>query len=133
MLRKLPLLTPANTPFWQGGAVGELRICHCAACRRFFHPPAPACPDCGSEEVAPRAVSGQATVTTFTVNHQAWTAGLDVPYAVAIVELVEQAALRLVTNIVGMPMDEIRIGMPVSVRFLQQEDVWLPLFEKAVS
>ncbi len=131
MLRKLPLLTPTNTPFWQGGAVGELRICHCAACRRFFHPPAPACPDCGGEDVAPRAVSGQATVATFTVNHQPWVAGLEVPYAVVIVELVEQASLRLVTNLVGMPPDEIHIGMPVSVRFLQQEDVWLPLFERA--
>lgn len=132
MLRKLPLLTPVNTPFWQGGAVGELRICHCAACARWFHPPAPACPDCGSQDVAPRAVSGQATVTTFTVNHQAWTEDLDVPYVVAIVELAEQAALRLVTNIVGMPAKEVRIGMPVSVCFRQQEDVWLPLFQRAM-
>jgi uncharacterized OB-fold protein len=130
MLRKLPLLTPVNTPFWQGGAVGELRICHCASCGRYFHPPSPACPDCASEAVAPRAVSGRATVASFTVNHQAWTPGLELPYAVAIVELVEQAALRLVTNIVGMPPGEIRIGMPVSVRFLQQDDVWLPLFER---
>ena len=130
MPRKLPLITPVNAAFWQGGEVGELRICHCAACGRFFHPPSPACPHCASEAVAPRAVSGRATVVTFTVNRQAWTAGLEVPYVVAIVELVEQASLRLVTNLVGMPPNEIRIGMPVSVRFLQQEDVWLPLFEK---
>lgn len=131
MTRKLPALTPDNSAFWQGGADGQLRMHHCDACAQFFHPPAPVCPRCLSADVAPEPVSGAGKVLTCTVNHQPWRADLKEPYVVAIVELVEQAGLRFVTNIVGMPPDEVFIGMPVQVRFEQHEDVWLPLFEKA--
>lgn len=104
---------------------------HCDACARFFHPPAPVCPQCLGAEVGPRPVSGQGTVFTYTVNHQPWRPDLKEPYVVAIVELADQQGLRFVTNIVGSPPAEVHIGMPVRVRFEQFEDVWLPLFEKA--
>lgn len=131
MTRKLPALNADNRAFWQGGTDGELRMHHCEACARFFHPPAPVCPRCLAASVAPRAVSGAGVVVTYTVNHQPWRADLKEPYVVAIVELTEQAGLRFVTNIVGTPPAEVFIGMPVRVRFEQHEDVWLPLFEKA--
>lgn len=129
MTRKLPLLNADTAPFWQGGANGLLNMCHCAGCQRFFHPPAPICPQCLSSKVGPRAVSGKGIVVSFTVNHQAWTPTLPVPYVVAIVELVEQPGLRFVSNIVGIAPDEVRIDMPVKVTFEQVEDVWIPLFE----
>ena len=131
MTRKLPALTLDNSAFWQGGADGELRMHHCGACVQFFHPPAPVCPRCLGEDVAPKTVSGAGKVVTYTVNHQPWRADLKQPYVVAIVELVEQTGLRFVTNIVGMPPEEVFIGMPVRVCFEQHEDVWLPLFERA--
>lgn len=131
MTRKLPALTSDNRAFWQGGAEGRLLIHHCDACARFFHPPAPICPRCLSLEVAPRAVSGHATVVTCTVNHQPWRADLQAPYVVAIVELADQEGLRFLTNIVGTEPDRVAIGMRVRVRFEQVEDVWIPLFERA--
>lgn len=131
MPRKLPALTPDTAPFWQGGAEGVLRMHHCDDCARWFHPPAPVCPRCGGFAVAPRAVSGRGTVASFTVNHQAWTPELKAPYVVAVVELDEQPGLRFVSNVVGCPPDEVRIGLPVRVTFERHEDVWLPLFEKA--
>lgn len=76
-------------------------------------------------------MSGRGTVVSFTVNHQAWAPDLAVPYVVAIVELVEQAGLRFVSNIVGCDPEAVRIDMPVQVKFEQIEDVWLPLFERA--
>lgn len=130
MQRKLPSLTAETAPFWQGGSKGVLNICHCEQCDRFFHPPAPLCPRCLSAEVGPRPVSGRGHVFSFTVNRQMWTPCLAVPYVVAIVELVEQRGLRFVSNIVGSPVDEIHVGMPVRVTFEQVEDVWLPLFER---
>lgn len=130
MPRKLPALTPDTAPFWQGGSDGVLRIHHCEPCREFFHPPAPICPRCASFDVAPRAVSGRGRVVSFTVNHQAWTPELALPYVVAIVELVEQAGLRFVSNIVACDPDAVKIDLPVKVRFEQIEDVWLPLFER---
>lgn len=130
-VRKLPALTPDTAPFWQGGADGVLNIHRCDACARWFHPPAPMCPRCGSFEVAPRAVSGRAKVLTFTINRQAWTPELSAPYVVAIVELAEQPGLRLLSNVVGCEPDRVAIGMPLQVRFEAHEDVWLPLFEPA--
>ncbi|WP_079437230.1 Zn-ribbon domain-containing OB-fold protein [Zoogloea sp. LCSB751] len=130
MARKLPALNPDNIAFWQGGETGSLNIHHCSGCRRYFHPPAPICPHCLSQNVAPRPVSGRGKVISYTINHQRWQATLEVPYVVAIVELKEQTGLRLVSNIVGMPADEVRIDLPVKVTFSQIEDVWLPFFEK---
>lgn len=68
---------------------------------------------------------------TFTINRQAWTPELAEPYVVAIIELAEQANLRLLSNIVGCDPNEVAIDMPVSVTFAQLEDVWIPLFERA--
>ena len=76
-------------------------------------------------------MSGRGTVHTFTVNHQPWIPGYEPPYAVAIVELEEQEGLRLMTNVVGCPPDDVHIGMPVRVTFEHHDDVWLPLFTPA--
>lgn len=130
MPRKLPALNADNRAFWQGGEHNELLIQHCAACSNFFHPPAPICPRCASFDVAPRAVSGRGKVVSYTLNYQPWVAELEVPYVVAIIELAEQQALRFVSNVVGMDPLQVHIDMPVHVRFLNIEDVWLPLFER---
>jgi uncharacterized OB-fold protein len=128
--RLLPQVTPENEHYWQGGAAGELRFLRCASCRTYVHPPSPVCPECLSRELSSEAVSGRAVVHTFTVNHQPWIPGFDPPYVVAIVEIVEQPSLRLTTNIVGCPIEDVRIGLPVRVVFEDLgEGVFLPLFE----
>ncbi len=130
MSRKLPALNADNAAFWQGGEHGELLIHYCTPCQRYFHPPAPVCPHCASFEVMPRAVSGQGKVLSFTINHQQWLPGLEVPYVVAIVELADQDGLHFVSNIVHCAAEDVFIDMPVTVTFLHIEDVWLPLFER---
>jgi uncharacterized OB-fold protein len=128
MPRKLPALNADNRAFWQGGEHDELLIQHCPHCARFIHPPGPVCPVCTASDVVPRAVSGKGRVLSFTVNHQAWNSELTVPYCVALIELAEQPGLRLVSNVVDMTPETVYIGMPVKVRFLACDDVWLPLF-----
>jgi len=88
----------------------------------------PRCPTCGSDRVAPSPVSGQARVASFTINQQRWVPGLSVPFVFAAVELVEQRELYVLTNIVGCPVDDVRIGMKVDVLFEQHGDIFLPLF-----
>jgi uncharacterized OB-fold protein len=131
--RVLPELTPRNRHFWTGGEHGELRILRCNACGQWIHPPYPLCPACHSKDLAPRAVSGRATVHTFSINHQPWMPGPEVPFVVAIVTLEEDPSVRLTTNIVGCRPEEVRIGMPVRAVFEhhpdERGDVWLPLFE----
>ena len=81
---------------------------------------------------APRRTSRRCrgTVYSYTVTHQD-VPGYTAPFAVVIVELEEQAGLRMVSNVVDVPPDDVRIGMPVEVTFQPvAEDVWLPLFKK---
>jgi uncharacterized OB-fold protein len=127
----LPEITPLNEHFWRGGASGRLLFLKCDRCSWFVHPPVPICPKCTSRELKPTPVSGRATVAACTINHQRWGPEEEAPYAIAIVELPEQPGLRLTTNVVGCPPEQVRVGMQVRVRFEAQGDVWLPLFEPA--
>jgi uncharacterized OB-fold protein len=124
------VMSDLNRFFWQAGAQGKLLIQRCQACRFYLHPPGPVCPRCHSADLQPEAVSGQATVYTYTVIKRAFHPAFaeDLPYIVAIVELVEQAALRVVTRIVDCPAQSLDIGMKVQVKFVQQDDAWLPMF-----
>jgi uncharacterized protein len=127
--RVLPALDDTNRFFWTSGADGRLRFLRCGACGHWLHPPSPRCPDCGGRDVAPEPVSGRGEVVTFTLNVQPWD-GDPEPYVIAIVELVEQPGLRLTTNIVGCPPEEVAIGQAVQVCFEHRDPVWLPLFER---
>jgi len=126
--RILPRVTPQNEHFWKGGADGELRFLRCQACKHYIHPPSPLCPECLGKNLAVETVSGRAHVLSYTVNHQPWIPGVPLPYTIAIVEIIEQKGLRLMTNIVDCEPDAVQIGMPVCVRFEQAGDVYLPLF-----
>lgn len=125
--RKLPALTPETAFFWTAGAEGRLKIQRCAECGHYQHPPLPRCPACHSERVEPSPVSGRGRIKTFTINHEQWLPGLDVPFVFAVVELAEQNELYLFSNILAPP-ETVSIGQPVTVCFEQHEDVWLPMF-----
>jgi uncharacterized OB-fold protein len=129
--RILPRLDDDNRAFWTGGSAGELRIMHCADCETFIHPPRPVCRNCLSDNVVPHAVSGRGTIDTFTINHQKWRPDMEVPFVIARIALDDAPGIYITSNIVGCAVDEVDIGDAVRVTFLQQEDIWLPLFEKS--
>jgi len=133
--RVLPRFTDQNRHFWTGGEHGELRFLCCRRCGMIIHPPVRLCPKDHCTKVEPEAVSGRARVATYTVNHQPWMPGPELPYVVAIVEIEEDPAVRLTTNIVGCAPEEVHIGMPVEVVFEKHADgddaVWIPLFQPA--
>lgn len=129
--RILPALVDHNRHFWTGGARGRLMIARCHSCDMWVHPPAADCPVCGGALVS-EPVSGRGTVFTFTINHQPFNPAVPVPYVIAIVELAEQADLRITANIVDCEPDTVYVGMPVDVRFERQdvdgESVYAPVF-----
>jgi uncharacterized OB-fold protein len=133
--RILPRLGDHNRDFWTGGKDRELRLWRCQDCGYYIHPPLPMCPQCHSKRLATEAVSGRATLATYTINHQPFMPGPELPYVIAIIEIEEQPALRLMTNLVNCPHEQIRIGMPLRVTFEHHEDpdgdVYFPLFEPA--
>lgn len=124
----LPALDPGNTPFWTGGKRGELLICRCGSCSRWLHPPVPVCRFCLSTDITPEPCSGRGHVLTYTINRQPWLPSLPPPYVIAVIELDDDPDLRLTSRLVDVRLEDAAIGMRVSVRFEEAEDVWLPLF-----
>ncbi len=79
-------------------------------------------------DLVPEPVSGKGTVFTYTVNWHPFNPEVPVPILIAIVELPEQEGLRFTTNIVGCGPEDVRIGLPVEVRFEQHGEIWVPVF-----
>lgn len=130
-MRPLPEFTPENTAFWTGGADGKLMIAFCDCCAHAIHPPQLICPQCWSEKVAFRPVSGTGTVYTCTVNHQPWMPDMPVPFALAVVDVDDAPGVRVTAQVVGADLQDVAIGQRMQVTFLNIDDVWFPQWEPA--
>ena len=116
-----------NDPFWDGALAGELRYPRCSACGAADFPAAPHCRFCLEDALAWQVSSGAGTVYSYTVVWRPVTPEFSTPYAPAIIELAE--GYFLMTNLVGLDSDDIRVGMAVSVSFVTLEGgVTLPYF-----
>jgi uncharacterized OB-fold protein len=76
-------------------------------------------------------LSGKGTVYSYIVSHQAIHPALTglVPHGVVTVELDE--GLRLTSNLVNCPVEELAIGLPVEVVFEKaDETITLPKFRR---
>jgi uncharacterized OB-fold protein len=114
--------------FWNGVAEGRLLVRRCAACRRLQHPPSPMCPWCGSLEWDVQELSGRGTLHSWIVSRHPSEPD-DMARIVALVELDE--GVRLVSNLVGIDVEEVQNGMPLEVLFAQVDGVALPQFRPA--
>jgi uncharacterized OB-fold protein len=118
--------------FWAGCERGELLMQRCAACKMFRWLPRPMCPSCHSLATEWVKMSGKGKVYSWTIiTHPVHPAAVSrVPYNVAQVQLDEDPEeLILVTNLVAVRNEDIRIGMPVQVVFEEHEPgVKLPKF-----
>jgi acetyl-CoA acetyltransferase/uncharacterized OB-fold protein len=126
--RPQPYVMPEAEFFWASGADGVLRIQHCDDCDQLVHPPKPACHYCRSTNLSVVDVSGAATVSGYTVNHQQWMPSFTPPYVIASVTIDEDPRVFFTTNIVDCEPDDVHVGMRVQVKFEQDGDKWFPLF-----
>ena len=130
-MRPLPELTPENRAFWTGGAEDKLMIAFCKDCTAAIHPPQLVCPKCWSKAIDSRAVSGTGTVYTHTVNYQPWAPGMNVPFALAVVDVDDAPGVRVTAEVVNAAPESIAIGQRMRITFLNVENVWLPQWEPA--
>jgi uncharacterized protein len=121
--KPLPQLNAVTRPFWEAAARGQLTW-----------PPLPSCGECGSAALEWTRLSGRGMVYSFTVIRQivggpsARAFEPDIPYVVAWIDLEEGP--RLVSNIVGCPIEQVTIGMAVEVVLEQASaEIWLPKFK----
>ncbi len=120
-----------DNEFWFAAAQQQrLVIQRCTDCAELRHPPAPSCPSCQSFAWGVQEAAGTATLHSFVVNHHPRHPGFEYPLVVALVDLTE--GTRLVTNLVGVAPDDVRIGMPLTLEWVQHsEDMTLPAFRPA--
>lgn len=128
--KPLPKPTQDTTPFWEGCKNHKLLLQKCKECEDVRFPASIMCPSCGSLDYEWMSASGKGEVWSHVIFHLSYHPAYErlVPYGVAIVELEE--GVRMVTNIVGCPPEEIHIGMPVEVFFDDvSENIALPKFK----
>jgi uncharacterized OB-fold protein len=129
----VPISNPFTETFWQACREDRLLVRRCHNCGNAHHPPRPACPICWSAEVVWEEVSGGGTLYSYSVIHEndlaPFSAGL--PYVVAVVELLEGP--RLMTTIIESDIDDLKVGAPVLVAFVDREGVTIPAFKVTAS
>ncbi|MFI9050659.1 bifunctional MaoC family dehydratase N-terminal/OB-fold nucleic acid binding domain-containing protein [Streptomyces sp. NPDC053427] len=133
--RPRPVINRDNAGFWDGVGAHRLLIQRCGGCATLRFPWLPGCAACGSPEWDTVEAGGEGTVYSYVVMHHPPFPAFDPPYAVALVELAE--GVRMVSNVVGVPYDKVRIGMPVRLEFLRvagdADGEWeLPVFRAVV-
>jgi uncharacterized OB-fold protein len=115
--KPVPRPAPESVPYWEAAAKHSLQIPRCNSCGNFWFPPSASCPHCLATDFAWTPVSGRGKVFSFVVFHRvyhpAWEG--DVPYVVALIELEEGP--RMLSNVVGIPVDQVRCDMAVKVVF----------------
>ncbi|MEU5433966.1 OB-fold domain-containing protein [Streptomyces sp. NPDC020719] len=126
--RPRPVVNRDNAGFWDGVAEHKLLIQKCDGCGELRFPWLPGCNGCGAPEWHPVEASGAGTVFSYVVmHHPPFPAFGPGPYAVGLIELTE--GVRMISNVVGVPYDKVRIGMPVRLEFLRLDDeLELPVF-----
>ncbi len=129
--KPLPAPDIISREYWSGLDSGRLMIQRCPHCSHCQFYPRAMCASCGGEP-AWLEVSGRGTVYTFTVIRQNGVPAFrnDTPYVVAMIDIEE--GVRLMGNITGCPVDEVRIGMDVRAYAVRAEpDIAIPLWEPA--
>ena len=111
----------------------RLLINRCDDCGYWIYPHRPLCPECWSWNVTPTEVSGRGRVFTFTLLHQLRDPDsvLREPACAAAVELVERPGLRYLARIVGCPLDQIALDMPVTLTWVEDKGLPAPAFAPA--
>ena len=110
-----PLADVITLPWWQAASEHRLVVQRCTACGHTRLPPAPVCPECRSADSEWQEVSGHGEVYTYTVVHRPIAAGQPLPTVIAVIALEGAGGVRMISNLVGVNPDEIRIGMPVEL------------------
>jgi uncharacterized OB-fold protein/predicted thioesterase len=125
--RPRPVVNRDNAGYWQGIRERGLLIQRCTGCGALRLPWLPGCDGCGSADWDTVRAGGDGVVFSYVVMHHPPFPAFDPPYAVALVELAE--GVRVLGNVVGVPYDKVRIGMPVRLEFLEPDgELTVPVF-----
>lgn len=124
-----PAVSPDTKFFWDGTAVGELRIQRCGGCGALRHPPGPMCPACGATRPEFVVAAGTGEIYSYVVHHHPAVPGKQLPIVIALVALPE--GVRMVGELLGADPERVRIGLPVRVSLARvDEELTLPAWRE---
>jgi uncharacterized protein len=130
--KPIPAVTPELQPFFDAARRHELVVQRCRSCGASRFPARPMCARCLSGEAEWVPVSGRGEVFSYNVMHQVYHPAFaaEVPYAVVLIKLDEGP--KMISNLIEISPEDIRIGMRVEVVFEDLNDqVTLPKFKAA--
>ena len=129
--RPLPEITELTEPFWSAAKERRLVIQRCDECETLRFPPEPGCYRCGSLESSWVAMSGRATLYSWTVAYPPLLPYFAerAPWPIAVVQLDEGP--RMVTNLIDVPVEQYEIGLPLVADYEDVcDDVTLVVFRR---
>ncbi len=130
--RPVPVPDERSAAFFAAAKKGQLLLKKCRGCSHVLAPQRETCEYCFGEELEWVPASGKGILYSFVLMHQLLHPAFkdEVPYNVIVVELEEGP--RIVSNMVGTPDEELRVGMPVEAVFEDlSNDVAVPKFREA--
>lgn len=128
------LIDRDNIAHYRGLLQRKLLFNRCQKDGYWIYPHRPMCPECWSFDVKAEEVSGMGTVYMFTLLHQgAPIPGVDfsTPHLIAGIELPEREGLRYLATIVNVRNEDVKIGMPVRLTWIERNGVPEAAFEPA--
>lgn len=110
-----PAVTIESKPFFDAAEQGKFLIKRCTACGEAHWYPRTICPFCHSDQTVWEESPGEGVVYSFSIMRKSPTG----PYALAYVTLNEGP--NVLTNIVDIAPDDLKIGMAVKVKLQPTE------------
>jgi len=127
--KPLPVVDVWSRPFWEACKQNKLVIHRCNQSGEYFYPCSPISPVTRTHDWSWVEVSGRGKIFSFVVMHQLYFKSFtdDIPYLIAQIQLEEGP--MLITNLVGMTREEVKMDMPVQVVFTEATDeITMPQF-----
>ncbi len=118
--------SPEESLFYRGLNEGRIMGQRCPTCQKVYVPPRSACPSDGTPTVEEVELSQTGTITTFCVVNVPFLGQKITPPYVSAYVLLDGADIAVLHLILGVPADEVRMGMRVKA-------VWKPKDEWAYS
>ncbi len=122
MPRPIPVPDALSKPFWDACNERKLTVQYCTYCDRKQFPPEPTCRQCGwGFHLTWIETSGRGKIVGYSVTYdsriRAWHP--EQPFNNAVIALEEDPVINFLSNLPGVPADEVPVGSTVEVDFIE--------------
>jgi uncharacterized OB-fold protein len=114
--------SPEESAFYRGLNEGRIVGQRCPTCRKVYVPPRSACPADGTPTAEEVEVSQTGTITTFCIVNVPFLGQKITPPYVSAYVLLDGADIAILHLILGVPADEVRMGMRVKAVWKPEEE-----------